>query len=821
VTAATQAQVIQQITDRRRDNLRGVAIDDEATVVFTISTSDQFGTNPEHSLQLLKWTFPGPVGTQVGSFADGLLDSTISVTDDGTRVVVVSPSDPVGQNHDGSLEAFLMMADGTGIVQLTNDPGPSAGSVHLAAISGVGNRVICSSDSDPLGSNPARHDQLFLVNTTTLDVTQLTTSTGGEFQDISLTDSGRQAVFGHNGDLTGDNPDGSFEVFFLEVDSLSLIQVTDTGAGRPRIAGSGSTIVFRDGVDLFTVSPGGTPVPLVSGCCATITDDGASVYFVDYPPPQELAELLVVPSVGGAATLLTDPTDNIWNVDPVVSGDNSRLAFIAQGGEYPGGNNPDGARELHVMDTDGGNIEQLSESGGLFGAYLWDTDITEDGSRIVFVISWGLFRMQSDGSDLFYLGSSGIPEDPAITADGKTIVYTADGDPTGENPDHRRQIFQVQDDGTGLLQLTPGGCAAMMPAIAGDGSVVVFQAGCNLTPGGFGELYSVPVGGGTFTQLTDDDGSSFKFPEISGDGTWVAYDTEGDHDGLNPDGSSEVLRARTDGTLVERITNSTYDSWRADISSDGRRVAYASRADPLGTNPDLNAEIFVYDAGTTTTLQLTFTTDGGASGPSISSDGAYVYLLSSASFFESNLDELYDVYRVAVDTGTIERAGGFRDVRSAAYHVDMSLATAGDGSFAVFQGHMNPVDQNPDLTVTDEMWFVDFSTPAKIYPSKETPTVVTWDVEPSPLRYDVIRGDLADLQLGPGGIAVDLGPVICLEDDSPDATTLGFEDLVEPSPGEAFFFLYRGSQGIDDGPGSWGRGTGDAERIAGAGSCLP
>jgi hypothetical protein len=146
------------------------------------------------------------------------------------------------------------------------------------------------------------------------------------------------------------------------------------------------------------------------------------------------------------------------------------------------------------------------------------------------------------------------------------------------------------------------------------------------------------------------------------------------------------------------------------------------------------------------------------------------------------------------------------------------VATAGDGSLAIFEGIANPVDLNPDLSA--EVWLVDFAIPATIHVSRTTPTLVTWDVEPNALRCDVIRGDVADLQPGPSN-TVDLGPVVCLEDDSPDATTLGFEDPDDPAPGQAFFFLYRGSQGVDDGPGSWGQGTGDAERAAGAGSCVP
>ena len=122
--------------------------------------------------------------------------------------------------------------------------------------------------------------------------------------------------------------------------------------------------------------------------------------------------------------------------------------------------------------------------------------------------------------------------------------------------------------------------------------------------------------------------------------------------------------------------------------------------------------------------------------------------------------------------------------------------------------------ENPDEST--EVWLIDLQTPATIRPGKDAPTRVRWDAEPNPRRYDVIRGDVANLAAAGG--TVELGPVVCLEDDSPDTDTTGFEDDLQPSPGQVFFFLYRGSQGTLDGPGSWGQGA-DGERVAGMGGC--
>ena len=55
-------------------------------------------------------------------------------------------------------------------------------------------------------------------------------------------------------------------------------------------------------------------------------------------------------------------------------------------------------------------------------------------------------------------------------------------------------------------------------------------------------------------------------------------------------------------------------------------------------------------------------------------------------------------------------------------------------------------------------------------------------------RYDVVRGDVANLDL-PGGGVSDLGPVVCLDDDSRDVRS---QDPAAPLPGQAFFYLFVG-----------------------------
>jgi hypothetical protein len=78
---------------------------------------------------------------------------------------------------------------------------------------------------------------------------------------------------------------------------------------------------------------------------------------------------------------------------------------------------------------------------------------------------------------------------------------------------------------------------------------------------------------------------------------------------------------------------------------------------------------------------------------------------------------------------------------------------------------------------------------------------------PVAASYDFVRGDLAALSEGPEG--VDLGSVVCLENDSVDADTAGGnEDTATPAPGEAFFYVAR----FNGAPGAGSYGGSSARR---------
>ncbi|MFQ5876281.1 MAG: hypothetical protein ACE5JH_01115 [Acidobacteriota bacterium] len=98
---------------------------------------------------------------------------------------------------------------------------------------------------------------------------------------------------------------------------------------------------------------------------------------------------------------------------------------------------------------------------------------------------------------------------------------------------------------------------------------------------------------------------------------------------------------------------------------------------------------------------------------------------------------------------------------------------------------------------------------------RAVPTLLRWNSVGQGARYDVVRGTVLSLRSA-GGVT-DLGVVTCIEADSTDLTTSGFEDAGEPFPGEAFYYLVRSDR--DGGGIGYGRSSALEPRVPASGDC--
>jgi Tol biopolymer transport system component len=159
----------------------------------------------------------------------------------------------------------------------------------------------------------------------------------------------------------------------------------------------------------------------------------------------------------------TDLSDNsAWNSLPRWSPDGSRILF-----------NSDRAGqtiEVYVMDADGNNVEQLTESGTSAAAGDW----SPDGTQVVISGTApgredrDIFIMNIDGSGLKRLTDDpGNDSRASWSPDGTWITFDSDRD--GD-----REIFVIHPDGTGLQQLTDNDDRDDFASWSPDSEAIVF-----------------------------------------------------------------------------------------------------------------------------------------------------------------------------------------------------------------------------------------------------------------------------------------------------------------------------------------------------------
>jgi len=553
----------------------------------------------------------------------------------------------------------------------------------------------------------------------------------------------------------------------------------------------------------------------------SITDDGSLVFyhsnFSTLFPTVNLDgnfEIFRIGSDGTGRTMLTSTAFEAGSLLPAVSGSGNRVAYFGV----------DSQVTLRAMDGNGGAAVDLLVFQPVF---LEDADTSPDGSRIVYTRSdrlfgggeiWRVPAVEGPPAQVTQM-NSGSPSHPSIASDNTTILFSADGNPTGNNLDGSGEIFRVQADGTGLVQLTSGplGTGSLRPVIADGGSVVLFDSDIDpegRNTDGSREVFRMLPGGGGLFQLTEGIApAESRNAQVDDSGTWAVFESNADLDGSNLDGSYEIFRVRADGsTAPEAVTaDPLLDARRPDISGAGDRVVYDSAADPLGTNGEGNREIFLYEPATGSRTQLTAFAEGDSTAPRFSRDGGWVIFVSDAPIAEEDPDRPQDLYRVQAAGGPVERISALRAGGG------FTASPDGSGNRVGFSGAGNFTGGN--LDALPEIWAIDGAGRSVLEVRKGNPTVLSWDPESGPLRYDVIRGDLSLLSTGVGG-EVSLGPVVCVEDDSPDADTVDHGDPLQPAPGQALFFLVRGSRGLLDGPGSYGAGSGGGERTPSSGDCV-
>lgn len=326
------------------------------------------------------------------------------------------------------------------------------------------------------------------------------------------------------------------------------------------------------------------------------------------------------------------------------------------------GSNSDASLEIFTV-TSGGTVTQISDSssctsqsptiadGGTVVSFASDCDLVSgsnaDLSREIFLYNGGTLTQLTSASDC-------TSATPSIAADGTAVAFASDCDLVATNSDLNSEIF-LSDTAASITQLTndssASGCDSVSPSADSDASVVAFESDCDFTGQNsddeVSEIFQV-TSAGAVTQLTvsaDDDCSNID-PSSDSTGSYVSFTSNCDLSGGNSDGSDEVFRVSSDGTVVQLSNNdgtTLCASLDTSISADGGFVVFESYCDLGGDNSDGSREVFRYAGGTPE--QLTEATGCSNQFPVATADGVVVSYASDCDPFGTNTEGQFEVFQ--------------------------------------------------------------------------------------------------------------------------------------------------------------------------------
>lgn len=327
-------------------------------------------------------------------------------------------------------------------------------------------------------------------------------------------------------------------------------------------------------------------------------------------------------------THTTGVTGNAW---PTLDESGTRVLFFSSLNLT--GNNADGGLDLVLLDTTTMTFSPVTAFNP--APFLFqDASISADGTRALYLASNTLYGtiepfLVTIGSPV---ATQITPNDgagtnrPAMNADGSRVTFSTIKNLAGLNPDLSPELY-LFTEGAGFAQVTDNLPQPTHPAINHAGDRILFRVG---NPGPDYAIYTtsgggpVPVTGVRYRGASGDlvlsgDGSTGAFVSRQ-DGTADIYlisegqtrqitfadvAAPGDWNGLSisTDGSRLVAR-RDDGTTFRPnvylhddaagVGVSVYDyGYYPSLSGNGMRIAFVTWADPVGTNPDANWELFL------------------------------------------------------------------------------------------------------------------------------------------------------------------------------------------------------------------------------------
>ncbi len=237
----------------------------------------------------------------------------------------------------------------------------------------------------------------------------------------------------------------------------------------------------------------------------------------------------ILVTVGNRETICTDGSGVVYyplpkqleNADKVVfSPDGKRVAYVSlENTQAPP------SYHIYVMNVDGSNVRQLANRTTNIARLAWSLDsrrLALDGRLDVrsgiYVVDFTCSNASVNcTSSPEFLGEG---TDPSWSPDAEKIAFVVDNGPSRDNPNY--DIYVMNADGSGRVDIIPGDSQDWAPAWSPDGQLIAFYSSSR-NPSG---IYVIKPNGSDLTFFTD--GSN---PAWSSDGQSIAFISERDNKG--------------------------------------------------------------------------------------------------------------------------------------------------------------------------------------------------------------------------------------------------------------------------------------------------
>ena len=273
------------------------------------------------------------------------------------------------------------------------------------------------------------------------------------------------------------------------------------------------------------------------------------IVFTFYAEPHN-NDIYVMDTDGGNRENLTNHPAT--DVDPDWSPDKTKIAFSS--------NRNGGARQIYVMDADGKNPIRLTDGQRNAQGPDW----SPDGGRIAFwVDDWDdhIDVMDADGKNRVMLVNDAAQ--PSWSPDGREIAFSSTRDGKGAWSD----IYVIGADGQGLRTLTDEFWSGFSPAFSPDGKRIAFVS----MDGSFYHIFLVGADGKNRVRLTNKS-------EHHGDPAWSVSGRRMAYTVSDNDGPSTIHLMTSDGEYVKRLSVvEGANDFQPDIRSFGLAVSPTSK----------------------------------------------------------------------------------------------------------------------------------------------------------------------------------------------------------------------------------------------------